>query len=158
MAPSSMLMPRPCGLCSLSASVPCSVAPEKSVCRPQPPQVRRTFSLDTILSSYLLGQWPRDADGAFTCCTNDKATQVMGSRRVGGLAEATGDFCHRSDLSWVLGVHRSFSSSVYQGFSIFVFVCKQVKMGLCSTCLVEERRQAGVYSLDFRVYMWRICS
>ncbi|KAL0597570.1 Protein FAM117A [Plecturocebus cupreus] len=63
------------GLCSLAASVPCSVAPEKSVCRPQPPQVRRTFSLDTILSSYLLGQWPRDADGAFTCCTNDKATQ-----------------------------------------------------------------------------------
>ncbi|XP_064438911.1 protein FAM117A isoform X5 [Mirounga angustirostris] len=59
-----------------AASVPCSVAPEKSVCRPQPPQVRRTFSLDTILSSYLLGQWPRDADGAFTCCTNDKATQA----------------------------------------------------------------------------------
>ncbi|XP_064438907.1 protein FAM117A isoform X3 [Mirounga angustirostris] len=59
-----------------AASVPCSVAPEKSVCRPQPPQVRRTFSLDTILSSYLLGQWPRDADGAFTCCTNDKATQI----------------------------------------------------------------------------------
>ncbi|KAJ8785282.1 hypothetical protein J1605_007392 [Eschrichtius robustus] len=58
-----------------SASVPCSVAPEKPVWRPQPPQVRRTFSLDTILSSYLLGQWPRDADGAFTCCTNDKATQ-----------------------------------------------------------------------------------
>lgn len=79
MTSSSMLMARPCGLCSLSASVPCSVAPEKSVCRPQPPQVRRTFSLDTILSSYLLGQWPRDADGAFTCCTNDKATQVMGS-------------------------------------------------------------------------------
>ncbi|KAH0501121.1 Protein FAM117A, partial [Microtus ochrogaster] len=60
-----------------AASVPCSVAPEKSVCRPQPPQVRRTFSLDTVLSSYLLGQWPRDADGAFNCCTNDKATQVM---------------------------------------------------------------------------------
>ncbi|XP_029067708.1 protein FAM117A isoform X2 [Monodon monoceros] len=59
-----------------AASVPCSVAPEKPVCRPQPPQVRRTFSLDTILSSYLLGQWPRDADGAFTCCTNDKATQI----------------------------------------------------------------------------------
>ncbi|XP_021784681.1 protein FAM117A isoform X3 [Macaca thibetana thibetana] len=59
-----------------AASVPCSVAPEKSVSRPQPLQVRRTFSLDTILSSYLLGQWPRDADGAFTCCTNDKATQI----------------------------------------------------------------------------------
>lgn len=66
-----------CGLCSFPASVPGAVAPEKSVCRPQPPQVRRTSSLDTILSSYLLGQWPRDVDGAFICCTNDKATQVM---------------------------------------------------------------------------------
>lgn len=91
MSPSSILM-LPDGLCSLPASVPCSVAPEKPVCRPQPPQVRRTFSLDTILSSYLLGQWPRDADGAFTCCTNDKATQVMklspnGIRRGEGLNE-----------------------------------------------------------------------
>uniref|UniRef100_A0AC11CZE6 Family with sequence similarity 117 member A n=1 Tax=Ovis aries TaxID=9940 RepID=A0AC11CZE6_SHEEP len=59
-----------------AASVPCNVGPEKPGWRPQPPQVRRTFSLDTILSSYLLGQWPRDADGAFTCCTNDKATQI----------------------------------------------------------------------------------
>lgn len=93
MTPSSILMPRPRGLCSLSASVPCSVAPEKPVCRPQPPQVRRTFSLDTILSSYLLGQWPRDADGAFTCCTNDKATQVMGSGGVGGwLTPLVSDF------------------------------------------------------------------
>ncbi|XP_007482452.1 protein FAM117A isoform X2 [Monodelphis domestica] len=59
-----------------AASVPCSVAPEKSVYRHRPPRVRRTFSLDTILGSYLLGQWPRDADGAFTCYTNDKATQI----------------------------------------------------------------------------------
>lgn len=76
MSLSTVLMSRGM-LCSFPASVPCSVAPEKPMCRPQPPQVRRTFSLDTILSSYLLGQWPRDADGAFTCCTNDKATQVM---------------------------------------------------------------------------------
>ncbi|XP_072502205.1 protein FAM117A isoform X2 [Notamacropus eugenii] len=59
-----------------AASVPCSVAPEKSVCRHRPPRVRRTFSLDTILGSYLLGQWPKDADGTFTCYTNDKATQI----------------------------------------------------------------------------------
>ncbi|XP_043820126.1 protein FAM117A isoform X2 [Dromiciops gliroides] len=59
-----------------AASVPCSAAPEKSVCRHRPPRVRRTFSLDTILGSYLLGQWPRDADGASTCYTNDKATQI----------------------------------------------------------------------------------
>ncbi|XP_068920497.1 protein FAM117A isoform X2 [Petaurus breviceps papuanus] len=59
-----------------AASVPCSVASEKSVCRHRPPRVRRTFSLDTILGSYLLGQWPKDADGTFTCYTNDKATQI----------------------------------------------------------------------------------
>ncbi|XP_020853069.1 protein FAM117A isoform X4 [Phascolarctos cinereus] len=59
-----------------AASVPCSAAPEKSVCRHRPPRVRRTFSLDTILGSYLLGQWPKDTDGIFTCYTNDKATQA----------------------------------------------------------------------------------
>ncbi|XP_020853068.1 protein FAM117A isoform X2 [Phascolarctos cinereus] len=59
-----------------AASVPCSAAPEKSVCRHRPPRVRRTFSLDTILGSYLLGQWPKDTDGIFTCYTNDKATQI----------------------------------------------------------------------------------
>lgn len=28
------------------------------------------------MGSYLLGQWPRDADGASASCMNDKATQV----------------------------------------------------------------------------------
>uniref|UniRef100_A0A8C0S4W0 Family with sequence similarity 117 member A n=1 Tax=Canis lupus familiaris TaxID=9615 RepID=A0A8C0S4W0_CANLF len=88
-----------------AASVPCSVAPEKSVCRPQPPQVRRTFSLDTILSSYLLGQWPRDADGAFTCCTNDKATQTPLSWQ-----ELEGDRAssctHKRSASWGSTDHR----------------------------------------------------
>lgn len=105
MTPSSMLMPRPRGLCSLSASVPCSVAPEKPVCRPQPPQVRRTFSLDTILSSYLLGQWPRDADGAFTCCTNDKATQTPLSWQEPEGERAS--FCmHKRSASWGSTDHR----------------------------------------------------
>ncbi|XP_062490750.1 protein FAM117A isoform X10 [Pezoporus occidentalis] len=57
-----------------AASVPCAAAVEKS-CRPQQPRVRRTSSLDTIVGSYLLGQWPRDAEGASTSCMNDKATQ-----------------------------------------------------------------------------------
>ncbi|XP_061199160.1 protein FAM117A isoform X4 [Neopsephotus bourkii] len=57
-----------------AASVPCAAAVEKS-CRPQQPRVRRTSSLDTIVGSYLLGQWPRDAEGASTSCRNDKATQ-----------------------------------------------------------------------------------
>lgn len=58
------------------ASVPCATAVEKT-CRTRPPRVRRTSSLDTIVGSYLVGQWPRDADGAFPSCMNDKATQVQ---------------------------------------------------------------------------------
>ncbi|XP_067168065.1 protein FAM117A isoform X4 [Apteryx mantelli] len=58
-----------------AASVPCAAATEKT-CRPRQPRVRRTSSLDTIVGSYLLGQWPRDADGASTSCMNDKATQI----------------------------------------------------------------------------------
>ncbi|XP_075299861.1 protein FAM117A isoform X3 [Opisthocomus hoazin] len=57
------------------ASVPCAAAAEKP-CRPRQPRVRRTSSLDTIVGSYLLGQWPRDAEGASTSCMNDKATQI----------------------------------------------------------------------------------
>ncbi|KAL4694388.1 hypothetical protein H8959_013653 [Pygathrix nigripes] len=88
-----------------AASVPCSVAPEKSVCRPQPLQVRRTFSLDTILSSYLLGQWPRDADGAFTCCTNDKATQTpLSWQELEG--ERASSCAHKRSASWGSTDHR----------------------------------------------------
>ncbi|XP_068516920.1 protein FAM117A isoform X2 [Anas acuta] len=57
------------------ASVPCAAAGEKP-CRPRQPRVRRTSSLDTIVGSYLLGQWPRDAEGAAASCMNDKATQI----------------------------------------------------------------------------------
>ncbi|XP_074705444.1 protein FAM117A isoform X7 [Strix aluco] len=56
------------------SSVPCAAAVEK-ICRPRQPRVRRTSSLDTIVGSYLLGQWPREAEGASTLCMNDKATQ-----------------------------------------------------------------------------------
>ncbi|KAM4645471.1 protein FAM117A isoform 3-T11 [Amazona ochrocephala] len=58
-----------------AASVPCAAAVEKN-CHPRQPRVRRTSSLDTIVGSYLLGQWPRDAEGASTSCMNDKATQI----------------------------------------------------------------------------------
>nr|XP_027301321.1 protein FAM117A isoform X3 [Anas platyrhynchos] len=58
-----------------AASVPCAAAGEKP-CRPRQPRVRRTSSLDTIVGSYLLGQWPRDAEGAAASCMNDKATQI----------------------------------------------------------------------------------
>ncbi|KAM6233913.1 protein FAM117A isoform 3-T3 [Spheniscus humboldti] len=58
-----------------TANVPCAAAVEKT-CRPRQPRVRRTSSLDTIVGSYLLGQWPRDAEGASASCMNDKATQI----------------------------------------------------------------------------------
>ncbi|KAM6233919.1 protein FAM117A isoform 9-T9 [Spheniscus humboldti] len=58
-----------------AANVPCAAAVEKT-CRPRQPRVRRTSSLDTIVGSYLLGQWPRDAEGASASCMNDKATQI----------------------------------------------------------------------------------
>ncbi|XP_046760397.1 protein FAM117A isoform X4 [Gallus gallus] len=59
------------------ASVPCAAAAAvEKPCRPRQPRVRRTSSLDTIVGSYLLGQWPRDADGASASCMNDKATQI----------------------------------------------------------------------------------
>ncbi|XP_014814473.1 PREDICTED: protein FAM117A isoform X3 [Calidris pugnax] len=59
----------------VAASVPCAAAVEKT-CRPRQPRVRRTSSLDTIVGSYLLGQWPRDTEGAPTSCMSDKATQI----------------------------------------------------------------------------------
>ncbi|XP_075631585.1 protein FAM117A isoform X3 [Balearica regulorum gibbericeps] len=58
-----------------AASVPCAAAVEKTG-RPRQPHVRRTSSLDTIVGSYLLGQWPRDTEGASASCMNDKATQI----------------------------------------------------------------------------------
>ncbi|XP_031456705.1 protein FAM117A isoform X3 [Phasianus colchicus] len=61
---------------SSEASVPCAAAAAEKPCRPRQPRVRRTSSLDTIVGSYLLGQWPRDADGASASCMNDKATQI----------------------------------------------------------------------------------
>ncbi|XP_071433218.1 protein FAM117A isoform X4 [Pithys albifrons albifrons] len=50
------------------SSVPCATT-EKL-------RERRTCSLDTIVGSYLLGQWPRDSDRASPAGTRDKATQI----------------------------------------------------------------------------------
>uniref|UniRef100_A0A4W3HXU6 Uncharacterized protein n=1 Tax=Callorhinchus milii TaxID=7868 RepID=A0A4W3HXU6_CALMI len=38
--------------------------------------MRRTSSLDTIIGPYLIGQWPREADGHDTTWFNEKATQT----------------------------------------------------------------------------------
>nr|XP_042700430.1 protein FAM117A isoform X3 [Chrysemys picta bellii] len=87
-----------------AASVPCATAVEKT-CRTRAPRVRRTSSLDTILGSYLLGQWPRDADGAFASCMNDKATQTPTSWHEVEVGKATAS-THKRSASWSSTDHR----------------------------------------------------
>ncbi|XP_039769574.1 protein FAM117A, partial [Ornithorhynchus anatinus] len=87
------------------AGTPCATAAEKPGCRPLPPRVRRTFSLDTILGSYLLGQWPRDADGPGPCCVNDKATQTPLSWPEMD-NEKTSSRAHKRSASWGSTDHR----------------------------------------------------
>ncbi|NXJ70155.1 F117A protein, partial [Rostratula benghalensis] len=86
------------------ASVPCAAAVEK-ICRPRQPRVRRTSSLDTIVDSYLLGQWPRDAEGAPTSCMSDKATQTPVSWHDAEVGKA-GSGAHKRSASWGSTDHR----------------------------------------------------
>ncbi|NXP02955.1 F117A protein, partial [Thinocorus orbignyianus] len=79
-------------------SVPCAAAVEKT-CRPRQPRVRRTSSLDTIVGSYLLGQWPRDTEGTPTSCMSDKATQTPVSWRDVEVGRA-GSGAHKRSASW----------------------------------------------------------
>ncbi|XP_019378467.1 PREDICTED: protein FAM117A [Gavialis gangeticus] len=92
----------PCGFSR--ASVPCATAVEKT-CRTRPPRVRRTSSLDTIVGSYLVGQWPRDADGAFPSCMNDKATQTPVSWHEVEVGKASSS-THKRSASWGSTDHR----------------------------------------------------
>ncbi|XP_009462944.1 PREDICTED: protein FAM117A [Nipponia nippon] len=85
-------------------SVPCAAAAEKT-CRPRQPRVRRTSSLDTIVGSYLLGQWPRDAEGASTSCMNDKATQTPVSWHDVEVGKASSS-AHKRSASWGSTDHR----------------------------------------------------
>ncbi|KAM9174766.1 protein FAM117A isoform 1-T1 [Mergus octosetaceus] len=87
-----------------AASVPCAAAGEK-MCRPRQPRVRRTSSLDTIVGSYLLGQWPRDAEGAAASCMNDKATQTPVSWHDAEVGKASSS-SHRRSASWGSADHR----------------------------------------------------
>ncbi|XP_061875205.1 protein FAM117A isoform X3 [Colius striatus] len=86
------------------ASFPCAAAAEKSS-RPRPPRVQRTSSLDTILGSYLLGQWPRDTEGASTSCMNDKATQTPVSWHDAEVG-TTSTSSHKRSASWGSTDHR----------------------------------------------------
>ncbi|XP_009990672.1 PREDICTED: LOW QUALITY PROTEIN: protein FAM117A, partial [Tauraco erythrolophus] len=83
-------------------SVP--TAAEKT-CRPRQPRVRRTSSLDTIVGSYLVGQWPRDAEGASTWCMNDKATQTPVSWHEAEAGKASSS-AHKRSASWGSTDHR----------------------------------------------------
>ncbi|NXI40432.1 F117A protein, partial [Galbula dea] len=73
--------------------------------RPRQPCVRRTSSLDTILSSYLLGQWPREPEGASTSCMNDKATQTPVAWPDAAVGEASSS-AHKRSASWGSTDHR----------------------------------------------------
>ncbi|NXI90830.1 F117A protein, partial [Psophia crepitans] len=86
------------------ASVPCAAAVEKTG-RPRQPRVRRTSSLDTIVGSYLLGQWPRDAEGASASCMNDKATQTPVSWHDAEVGKASSSV-HKRSASWGSTDHR----------------------------------------------------
>uniref|UniRef100_A0A8D0E9N5 Family with sequence similarity 117 member A n=1 Tax=Salvator merianae TaxID=96440 RepID=A0A8D0E9N5_SALMN len=86
-----------------AASVPCATGPIEKACRNRPPRVRRTSSLDTILGSYLLGQWPRDADGAALAHMSDKSTQTPVSWLE---AEAGKAAAHKRSASWNCVDHR----------------------------------------------------
>ncbi|KFZ53909.1 Protein FAM117A, partial [Antrostomus carolinensis] len=81
-----------------------AAAAEKT-CRPRQPRVRRTSSLDTIVGSYLLGQWPRDAEGASTSCMNDKATQTPVSWHDAEVGKASSG-AHKRSASWGSTDHR----------------------------------------------------
>ncbi|KFQ64894.1 Protein FAM117A, partial [Phaethon lepturus] len=81
-----------------------AAAVEKT-CRPRQPHVRRTSSLDTIVGSYLLGQWPRDAEGASASCMNDKATQTPVSWHDAEVGKASSS-AHKRSASWGSTDHR----------------------------------------------------
>ncbi|XP_013930648.1 PREDICTED: protein FAM117A isoform X4 [Thamnophis sirtalis] len=57
-----------------AASVPWAAGSERTS-RNRPPRAQHTSSLDTILDSYLMGQWPRDAEGLPLSHMSDKSTQ-----------------------------------------------------------------------------------
>ncbi|KFQ32754.1 Protein FAM117A, partial [Merops nubicus] len=72
---------------------------------PRLPRAPRSPSLDTCLGSYLLGQWPRDAEGAPTSCRNDKATQTPVSWREVDVGTASSS-AHQRSASWGSTDHR----------------------------------------------------
>nr|XP_056719742.1 protein FAM117A [Euleptes europaea] len=86
-----------------AASVPCAAGPAEKAFRNKPPRVKRTSSLDTVLGSYLLGQWPRDAEGAAVSHMSDKSTQTPVSWHEAEVGKAA---LHKRSASWGSMDHR----------------------------------------------------
>ncbi|KAL7977199.1 hypothetical protein Chor_009148 [Crotalus horridus] len=84
------------------ASVPCAVGPEKAS-RNRPARIQHTSSLDTILGSYLMGQWPRDAEGLPLSHMSDKSTQTPVSWYESEVRKVTD---HKRSASWNNMDHR----------------------------------------------------
>ncbi|XP_013930640.1 PREDICTED: protein FAM117A isoform X3 [Thamnophis sirtalis] len=85
-----------------AASVPWAAGSERTS-RNRPPRAQHTSSLDTILDSYLMGQWPRDAEGLPLSHMSDKSTQTPVSwheSEVGKVAD------HKRSASWHNMDHR----------------------------------------------------
>ncbi|XP_053122486.1 protein FAM117A isoform X3 [Hemicordylus capensis] len=97
------LQPRRGGDGGRAASVPCAAGTTEKACRNRPPRVRRTSSLDTILGLYLLGQWPRDAEGAAVSHMSDKSTQTPVSWHEAEVGKAA---AHKRSASWGSMDHR----------------------------------------------------
>ncbi|XP_039189131.1 protein FAM117A isoform X6 [Crotalus tigris] len=85
-----------------AASVPCAVGPEKAS-RNRPARIQHTSSLDTILGSYLMGQWPRDAEGLPLSHMSDKSTQTPVSWYESEVRKVTD---HKRSASWNNMDHR----------------------------------------------------
>ncbi|CAL8287995.1 unnamed protein product [Merluccius merluccius] len=82
-----------------------SCSPDSAVCRVERSKfpvrsssaVLRTSSLDAITGPYLTGQWPRDAQGPYSSCMKDKATQTPGPWIDDALDQASP---HQRSASW----------------------------------------------------------
>ncbi|XP_007422570.1 protein FAM117A isoform X2 [Python bivittatus] len=86
-----------------AASVPCAAGAAEKAYRNRPPRVRRTSSLDTILGSYLMGQWPRDAEGVPLSHMSDKSTQTPVSWHESEVGKVA---AHKRSASWNSVDHR----------------------------------------------------
>ncbi|XP_020649669.3 protein FAM117A [Pogona vitticeps] len=123
-----------------AASVPCATGPIEKACRNRPPRVRRTSSLDNVLGSYLLGQWPRDAEGVTVAHMRDKSTQTPVSWHE---AEAGRAAAHKRSASWNSMDHRKEIAKLKQ----------QLQRTKLSACNSKEKDQSSPIQGDHTVLL-----